>query len=207
MPSSQVEELADAAKSLLEQIITDPFKRFYDVRREMIAWALAARKGAYKIEFDRRIGPYGDICFTNIDTRNLRWAEGYHPHDPGSNYHAGYLIAATLVAIAQGGELLAAAMKRRQPHWTGPDGDVLMHPPLHRAARAAGYHEQAASQDSSVLAAKVSCHAAWTAAPAGRVPFGWSRSRSNQPVPSASPSRELVNVRQSTPSEGPANWH
>lgn len=82
MPSSQVEELADAAKSLLEQIITDPFKRFYDVRREMIAWALAARKGAYKIEFDRRVGPYGDICFTNIDTRNLRWAEGYHPHDP-----------------------------------------------------------------------------------------------------------------------------
>src|SRR6266702_2656836 len=85
--------------------------------------------------------------------------------------------------LAQGGEFLAAAMKRRQPHWTGPDGSVLMHPPLHRATRAAGYHEQAASQDSSVLAAKVSCHAASTAAPAGRVPLGWSRSRSNPPVP------------------------
>jgi hypothetical protein len=46
-------------------------------------------------------------------------------------------------------------MKRRQPHWTGPHGSVLMHSPLHRAARAAGYHEQAACQDSSVLAAKV----------------------------------------------------
>ena len=41
-----------------------------------------------------------------------RWAawlafferSGYHPHDPGSNYHAGYLLAATMVAIAQGGE-------------------------------------------------------------------------------------------------------
>jgi hypothetical protein len=41
-----------------------------------------------------------------------RWAawldffehHGYHPHDPGSNYHAGYLIAATMIAIAQGGE-------------------------------------------------------------------------------------------------------
>jgi len=33
----------------------------------------------------------------------------------------------------------------------------------------------------------VSCHAASTAAPAGRVPPGWSRSRSNQPVPYASP--------------------
>ena len=94
--------------------------------------------------------------------------------------------------LAQGGEFPAATMKRRQPHWTGPDGDVLMHSPLRRAARAARYHEQAASQDSSVLAAKVSCHAASTAAPAGRVPFGWSRSRSNQPVPSASPSRALT---------------
>jgi len=36
----------------------------------------------------------------------LAWFEdhGYHPHDPGSNYQAGYLLAATLVAIAQGGE-------------------------------------------------------------------------------------------------------
>src|SRR5262245_37171412 len=41
-----------------------------------------------------------------------RWAawlsfferSGYHPHDPGSNYHAGYLLAATMVAIAQAGE-------------------------------------------------------------------------------------------------------
>jgi cytochrome c553 len=56
-------------------------------------------------------------------------------------------------------------MKRCQPHRTGPHGDVLMHIPLHRAARAAGYHKQAASQDSSVLAAKVSCHTASTARP------------------------------------------
>lgn len=41
-----------------------------------------------------------------------RWAawlagykdKGYHPRDPGSNYHAGYLIAATMIAVAQGGE-------------------------------------------------------------------------------------------------------
>ena len=31
-------------------------------------------------------------------------AKGYHPRDPGSNYQAGYLIAATMVAVAQGGE-------------------------------------------------------------------------------------------------------
>lgn len=36
----------------------------------------------------------------------LTWyeAKGYHPRDPATNYHAGYLFAATLVAIAQGGE-------------------------------------------------------------------------------------------------------
>lgn len=30
--------------------------------------------------------------------------KGYHPRDPGTNYQAGFLISATLVAIAQGGE-------------------------------------------------------------------------------------------------------
>lgn len=36
----------------------------------------------------------------------LTWykAKGYHPRDPATNYQAGYLVAATLVAIAQGGE-------------------------------------------------------------------------------------------------------
>src|SRR5262249_47801908 len=89
---------------------------------------------------------------------------------------------------AQGGEFLAAAIKRRQPHRTGPGGNVVMPRPLNGATRAPGYQEQAASQDSSILAAKVSCHAASTAAPAGRVPPGWSHSRTTPPVPSASPS-------------------
>src|SRR5260370_16577709 len=61
-------------------------------------------------------------------------------------------------------------MKRRQPHRTGPHGHVLMHSPLHRATRAAGYHEQEARHDSSVLAAEVSCHAASTAAPCREFP-------------------------------------
>jgi hypothetical protein len=51
-----------------------------------------------------------------------RWAawlawfkdKGYHPRDPGSNYHAGYLISATLVAVAQGGE---AAEERGPELW------------------------------------------------------------------------------------------
>ncbi len=82
LPSQQAEELADAAQSFLEQTIADPEKRFYDVRREMIACALAARMGSYKVEFDRRIGPYGDLIYTTVDPRNVRWCEGYHPHDP-----------------------------------------------------------------------------------------------------------------------------
>jgi len=51
-----------------------------------------------------------------------RWAawlawfkdKGYHPRDPGSNYHAGYLLAATLIAVAQGGE---AAEQRGPALW------------------------------------------------------------------------------------------
>jgi hypothetical protein len=51
-----------------------------------------------------------------------RWAawlgwfkdKGYHPRDPGSNYHAGYLLAATLIAVAQGGE---AAEERGPALW------------------------------------------------------------------------------------------
>jgi len=82
LPSAQASELAEAAKAQLEQVITDPEKRFYDVRREAWAVALAARMGSYKVGFDRRIGPFGDVTFDTTDPRNLRWCEGYHPHDP-----------------------------------------------------------------------------------------------------------------------------
>ena len=65
---------------------------------------------------------------------------------------------------AQGSKLIAAAMKGHQPRRTGPRGTVLMHRRPHGPARAARYHQQAARYNSGVLAAKVSCHAASTAA-------------------------------------------
>jgi uncharacterized protein (TIGR03382 family) len=80
----------------------------------------ASRDSGYPI---RNLGPYTAIAYDWLHdfpgmTPELRararrrWAawltwfkdKGYHPRDPGSNYHAGYLISATLVAIAQGGE-------------------------------------------------------------------------------------------------------
>ena len=58
-----------------------------------------------------------------------------------------------------------------------------MHSPLHRATGAAGYHEQAAGHDNGVLAAKVSCHAASTAAPCRRVPpVGHDRAATRRPL-------------------------
>jgi MYXO-CTERM domain-containing protein len=79
-----------------------------------------ARDSGYPI---RNLGPYTAIAYDWLHdfpgmTPELRararrrWAawltwfrdKGYHPRDPGSNYQAGYLISATLVAIAQGGE-------------------------------------------------------------------------------------------------------
>jgi hypothetical protein len=80
----------------------------------------AIRDSGYAI---RNLGPYTAIAYDWLHhlpamTPELRaqarrrWAawlasykeKGYHPRDPGSNYHAGYLVAATLIAVAQGGE-------------------------------------------------------------------------------------------------------
>ncbi|HEX3762160.1 MAG TPA: hypothetical protein VHW23_25840 [Kofleriaceae bacterium] len=82
--------------------------------------AAASRDAGYPI---RNLGPYTALAYDWLHdapgmTPELRararrrWAawltwfehSGYHPHDPGSNYHAGYLLAATMIAIAQGGE-------------------------------------------------------------------------------------------------------
>lgn len=80
----------------------------------------ATRDSGYAI---RNLAPYTAIAYDWLHATpgmtpqlraraRQRWAawltwfqdKGYHPRDPGSNYQAGYLIAATLIAIAQGGE-------------------------------------------------------------------------------------------------------
>ena len=80
----------------------------------------AIRDSGYAI---RNLGPYTAIAYDWLhdvpgmtpqlrSRMRQRWAawlgwykdKGYHPRDPGSNYQAGYLLAATLIAIAQGGE-------------------------------------------------------------------------------------------------------
>jgi len=80
----------------------------------------ATRDSGYAI---RNLAPYTAIAYDWLHrtpgmTPQLRararqrWAawltwfrdKGYHPRDPGTNYQAGYLIGATLIAIAQGGE-------------------------------------------------------------------------------------------------------
>jgi hypothetical protein len=82
--------------------------------------AAANRDSGYAI---RNLGPYTAIAYDWLHdapgmTAELRararqrwaawlaWYErgGYHAHDPGSNYQAGYLLAATTIAIAQAGE-------------------------------------------------------------------------------------------------------
>jgi len=82
--------------------------------------AAGNRDSGYAI---RNLGPYTALAYDWLhDAPGMtpalrararqRWAAwlafyergGYHAHDPGSNYHAGYLLAATMIAIAQGGE-------------------------------------------------------------------------------------------------------
>src|SRR5581483_12248050 len=69
----------------------------------------------------RNLGPYTALAYDWLhdqiapDLRRRarqRWAvwlkryldKGYHPRDPATNYQAGFLLAATMIAIAQGGE-------------------------------------------------------------------------------------------------------
>jgi hypothetical protein len=80
----------------------------------------ATRDSGYAI---RNLGPYTALAYDWLhrvpemtpqlrDHARQRWAawltwfrdKGYHPRDPGSNYQAGFLLAATMIAIAQGGE-------------------------------------------------------------------------------------------------------
>jgi hypothetical protein len=80
----------------------------------------ASRDSGYPI---RNLAPYTALAYDWLHhvpamtpalraRARQRWAawltsykeKGYHPRDPATNYQAGYLIGATLVAIAQGGE-------------------------------------------------------------------------------------------------------
>jgi hypothetical protein len=86
----------------------------------------AQRDHGYAI---RNLGPYTALAYDwlhpllppELQARaRQRWKawlawyrdKGYRPSTPGSNYHAGYLIAATMIAIAQAGD-------------AGPDGAAL----------------------------------------------------------------------------------
>jgi hypothetical protein len=78
----------------------------------------ARRDDGYAI---RNLGPYTALAYDWLhdqmppamrDKARARWkawldwyrASGYRAHSPGTNYHAGYLISATMIAIAEAGE-------------------------------------------------------------------------------------------------------
>jgi MYXO-CTERM domain-containing protein len=80
--------------------------------------AAARRDDGYAI---RNLGPYTALAYDWLhdqmppalrERARARWKawldwyreHGYRAHDPGSNYHAGYLISATMIAIAEAGE-------------------------------------------------------------------------------------------------------
>ncbi|HUJ60267.1 MAG TPA: hypothetical protein VLX92_17290 [Kofleriaceae bacterium] len=88
--------------------------------------AAARRDDGYAI---RNLGPYTALAYDWLHDQmspaqrahaRERWKawldwwrdHGYRSHSPGTNYHAGYALAATFIAIAQGGE-------------AGPDGAAL----------------------------------------------------------------------------------
>lgn len=76
-------ELAELVESLIFKVIHDPMKRYADTRQRVVMMGLAARMGAYRIEFDPDLGTLGgELVLRHVDSRNLRWAPGYpDPHD------------------------------------------------------------------------------------------------------------------------------
>lgn len=76
-------ELAELAESLIFKVLHDPMVRYADTRDRAALMGMAARMGAYRIEFDPSIGEFGDVVISHVDSRNLRWAAGYtSPHNP-----------------------------------------------------------------------------------------------------------------------------
>src|SRR4051812_14976313 len=86
----------------------------------------ASRDDGYAL---RNLGPYTALAYDWLHDQltpaqrehaRARWKvwlaryleKGYRPHDPGSNYQAGYMLSATMIAIAEAGE-------------AGPDGTAL----------------------------------------------------------------------------------
>jgi hypothetical protein len=90
--------------------------------------AAASRDDGYAM---RNLGPYTALTYDWLHDRmtadqrahaRARWqawlaryrAKGYRAHDGGTNYHAGYAVAATLIAIAEAGEAAQEGVARWQ---------------------------------------------------------------------------------------------
>jgi hypothetical protein len=75
-------KLAETAKAMLEQDLQDPAKRYRDVRDLAALDAFTSGLGCYRVDFDKRLGPWGDTVFTHVDGSRVWWTPGYYPHDP-----------------------------------------------------------------------------------------------------------------------------
>lgn len=76
-------DVAEIAKSVLEWEILHPQKGYEEIRDRVVIGALSARMWCAGVDFNRDLGPFGEVVFRMIDGRNLMWADGYHsPHDP-----------------------------------------------------------------------------------------------------------------------------
>lgn len=76
-------ELAADMKDALDWELTNPQKRYKDVRRRYIGHALAARVGTAFIDFYPSYGTYGEIFVRPGDPTKTVFADGFlDPHDP-----------------------------------------------------------------------------------------------------------------------------
>jgi hypothetical protein len=82
-PIDQVNDpkIADYGRRTMEADVRNPRKRYKRLRKRMVSSALAAYTGAMALDFEPRIGPFGEIMPRLVDPKNLGWAPGWHDHD------------------------------------------------------------------------------------------------------------------------------
>lgn len=131
-------DLGEAAASVVDQELSNPWKMFDDQYEEAIVDCREMRLGVVMMDWDPECGPYGEILYRRVDPRRVMWDSSWHPHHPLCSFfleekrvevdeiHRTYpgtdWIQPDREAFTANGEL-----KRNIPLIRGADGQYMTH--------------------------------------------------------------------------------
>lgn len=108
-------EAAEAAASLVELELSNPWKGFEDDYEAAIISAREKRLGVVWMDWDPDFKPYGEIFYGFEDPRNFMWDEAYDPHHP----LCGWLLRTKRIDVDRAREMYGAK-------WLQPDKSSRM---------------------------------------------------------------------------------